>query len=304
VSTKTLVEAIFQDSDSEQSTERTISGGKKLFGEEVSHRKPKFKSPSSISLVQVRTNFWPQSGTKRLFDFLCVLLALPLLVPIYLVIALAVRLTSSGPVLFLQERVGRHGKLFTILKFRTMMHSEDAAHHAVTTTENQRFTPVGPFLRRYKLDELPQLLNVLIGDMSLVGARPKLPEHQIVDLLYRPGITGAATFAFAREEKALARVPKHYLDIYYHSVILPAKSRLDEEYMARATFRTDLVLIINSILRRWDDSVVDNLPEPYEFDVYNGMSSANAPSPRVHLLRTPSMTCEPSLPSAEEASGL
>jgi lipopolysaccharide/colanic/teichoic acid biosynthesis glycosyltransferase len=201
VSTKSLVEAVFEDSDSELSTERYISGDEYVFEKQIPPRKPRFNSPPSISLVQEQTISWSQSGTKRLFDFLCVLLVLPLLVPIYLVIALAVRLTSSGPVLFLQKRVGRHGKLFTILKFRTMTHSKDTAHHAVTTTENQPFTPVGPFLRRYKLDELPQLLNVLMGEMSLVGARPKLPEHQTVDLLYRPGITGAATFAFAAKRK-------------------------------------------------------------------------------------------------------
>jgi lipopolysaccharide/colanic/teichoic acid biosynthesis glycosyltransferase len=304
VSTKSLIEAVFEDTDSEQSTESAISGAADVYEDEISARKARFNASSSISLIQKQTSSWSQSGTKRLFDFLCVLLALPLVVPIYLAIALAVRLTSSGPVLFLQKRVGRHGKLFTILKFRTMIHTEDAAHHAVTTTENQTFTLVGPFLRRYKLDELPQLLNVLIGEMSLVGARPKLPEHQIADLLYRPGITGAATFAFAREEKALARVPKHSLDTYYHAVILPTKSRLDEEYMARATFRSDLKIIINSVLRHWDDSVVESLPEPYEFSSYNGMRSANASSSKVRLLRTPSMTCAPSLPSAEEASSL
>jgi lipopolysaccharide/colanic/teichoic acid biosynthesis glycosyltransferase len=304
VSTKSFVEADFEDSDSELSTERSISGDEDVSEKQIPPRNLRFNSHSTISLVREKTSSWSQSGTKRLFDFLSVLLALPLLVPIYLVIALAVRLTSSGPVLFLQKRVGRHGQAFTILKFRTMMHSEDAAHHAVTTTENQPFTPVGPFLRRYKLDELPQLLNVLVGDMSLVGARPKLPEHQIADLLYRPGITGAATYAFAREEKVLARVPKHYLDTYYHTVILPTKSRLDEEYMAHATFRTDIKLIFNSVLRRWDDFVVDNLPEPYDFDSHIGMRSANPVSPKVRLLRTPSMTSEPSLPSAEEASSL
>jgi lipopolysaccharide/colanic/teichoic acid biosynthesis glycosyltransferase len=304
VSTKSLVEAVFEDSDSELSTERYISGDEYVFEKQIPPRKPRFNSSPSISLVQEQTISWSQSGTKRLFDFFCVLLVLPLLVPIYLVIALAVRLTSSGPVLFLQKRVGRHGKLFTILKFRTMTHSKDTAHHAVTTTENQPFTPVGPFLRRYKLDELPQLLNVLMGEMSLVGARPKLPEHQTVDLLYRPGITGAATFAFAREEKVLARVPKHSLDTYYHTVILPTKSCLDDEYMAHATFRTDLELIINSLLRRWNDSVVDSLPEPYEFSSYSGMRSANVLSPKVSLLRTPSMTYAPSLPSAEETSSL
>ncbi len=224
----------------------------------------------------------------------------PLLVPIYLAIAVAVRLTSSGPVLFLQKRVGRNGELFTILKFRTLVHSEDAAHHAVTTTENQRFTPVGPFLRRLKLDELPQLLNVLVGDMSLVGARPKLPEHQVSDLQYRPGITGAATYAFAREEKVLSRIPKHYLDTYYHTVILPAKRRLDEEYMAHATFRTDLKLIVNSVLRRWDDSVMDQLPYVNEIEEFHGRNHANVPSTRVLILHPPNITYEQSLPSAEQ----
>jgi lipopolysaccharide/colanic/teichoic acid biosynthesis glycosyltransferase len=304
VSTKSLIETFFEDTHSEQSTESAISGAAGVFEDEISARRARFNASSSISLVRKQTSSWSQSGGKRLFDFLCVLLALPLLVPIYLVIALAVRLTSSGPVLFLQKRVGRHGKLFTILKFRTMTHSKDTAHHAVTTTENQPFTPVGPFLRRYKLDELPQLLNVLMGEISLVGARPKLPEHQTVDLLYRPGITGAATFVFAREEKVLARVPKHSLDTYYHTVILSTKSRLDDEYMAHATFRTDLELIINSLLRRWNDSVVDSLPEPYEFSSYSGMRSANVLSPKVSLLRTPSMPYAPSLPSAEETSSL
>jgi lipopolysaccharide/colanic/teichoic acid biosynthesis glycosyltransferase len=304
VSTKSLVEAIFEDFHSERPAENIFSDNEDVLGEQVSHRKLRFNSPSSISLVQEQTSSWPQSGTKRVFDFICVLLALPLVVPIFLLIALAVRLTSSGPVLFLQKRVGRHGQTFTILKFRTMTHSGDTAHHAVTTTENQRFTPVGPFLRRYKLDELPQLMNVLMGDMSLVGARPKLPEHQIADLLYRPGITGAATFAFAREEKALARVPKHYLDTYYHTVILPAKSRLDEQYMAHATFRTDLSLIIKSVLRQWDDSVVDGLPEPYELESYSRLRNVNVLGPRVHVLRTPSISCEPSLSSTEEASSL
>jgi lipopolysaccharide/colanic/teichoic acid biosynthesis glycosyltransferase len=304
VSTKLFIEAIFEDSDSEQVTEHIVSGDARVFEEQTPTRKAGFNAPISISLARERAGRWSQSGRKRLFDFLCVLLALPLLVPIFVVIALAVRLTSSGPVLFLQKRVGRHGQTFTILKFRTMAHSENAAHHAITTTENQRFTPVGPFLRSFKLDELPQLLNVLIGDMSLVGARPKLPEHQIADLLCRPGITGAATFAFAREEKILARVPKHSLDTYYYSVILPTKSRLDEEYMAQATFRSDLALIIMSVLRRWDDSVVDNLPEPYEFDSRNVMRSVNVPSPRTRPISTPSISCEQSLPTAEEVSSL
>jgi lipopolysaccharide/colanic/teichoic acid biosynthesis glycosyltransferase len=186
-------------------------------------------------------------------------LALPLVVPVLLVVALAVRLTSSGPVLFLQGRVGRHGRIFTILKFRTMIVATDKAHHAVTTMDNQQFTPVGPFLRKWKLDELPQLLNVLAGHMSLVGPRPRMPEHVNSTFGCRPGITGAATIAFAREETALANVPNHQLNAFYHAVVLPEKRRLDAEYMSRATFRSDLKLIIDSALRRWDTSVIDSL---------------------------------------------
>lgn len=202
---------------------------------------------------------WAQSAAKRLFDCVCVLLALPLLLPILLCIAVAVRITSSGPVLFLQKRVGCHGRNFTILKFRTMIHDVDVHHHPVTTADNQPFTSIGPFLRRWKFDELPQIFNVLLGHMSLVGPRPKMPEHVKVDLCCRPGITGAATIAFAREETILERVPKHSLDAYYHKVVLPTKRTMDAEYMARATFLSDLKLIANSVLRRWDSTATDLL---------------------------------------------
>lgn len=207
---------------------------------------------------------WSQSGAKRIFDCGLVALALPVLVPILLAVAAGVCLTSPGPVLFLQKRVGRRGRSFTIAKFRTMLHEADARYHAVSTTENQPFTPVGPFLRRWKLDELPQIFNVLLGHMSLVGPRPKIPEHEKVEVPCRPGITGAATIAFACEEAMLERVPSHQLDDVYHSVILPAKRKIDAEYMARATFASDLRLVLNSILRRWDTSLAEQLLDPLE----------------------------------------
>jgi lipopolysaccharide/colanic/teichoic acid biosynthesis glycosyltransferase len=213
---------------------------------------------SSLHLLG-RLSPWSRSGAKRFFDCACVLSVLPLLVPVMLAIALAVRLTSSGPVLFLQKRMGRYGRTFTILKFRTLIHAPDKSHHAVTTACNQQFTPVGSFLRRWKLDELPQLLNVLAGHMSLVGPRPKLPEHVVSNPSCRPGITGAATIVFAREELILDQVPKHLLESCYHTVVLPAKRRLDAEYMACATFRSDLKLIVESVLRRWDTSVMEGL---------------------------------------------
>ena len=155
--------------------------------------------------------------------------------------------------------MGGHGRIFTIVKFRTLTHCSDRAHQAVTTAANQRFTPIGRFLRKWKLDELPQLWNVLIGDMSLVGPRPKLPIHQLGELGSRPGITGAATIAFAREEAILARLPVGDLNGYYNGVILPIKHAMDQEYMARATFASDFRLLVDTVLRRWDSSLMESL---------------------------------------------
>lgn len=212
-----------------------------------------------ILLMPESPSGWSVSCGKRFFDVTCVLLALPILVPTLLVIAILVRFTSSGPVLFMQKRIGRQGRQFTILKFRTMKHLVRGRHRAVTTAGNQPFTPIGPFLRRWKLDELPQLFNVLIGDMSLIGPRPKLPEHRVADLQCRPGITGAATLAFAREEAVLARLPKQQLDELYQSVVLPAKHNLDVTYMASASLRSDLKLILDTVLRRWSSAWIEEL---------------------------------------------
>lgn len=210
-------------------------------------------------MTQDRVSPWARSGAKRLFDCACILPLAPVLIPLFLLIGLAVRLTSSGPVLFLQKRMGRYGRVFTIIKFRTLTHCSRSTHQAVTTAANQRFTPIGRFLRRWKLDELPQLWNVLTGDMSLVGARPKLPIHQLGELESRPGITGAATIAFAREETVLAQLPVSDLNGYYTDVILPIKHAIDQEYTTRATFRSDFRLLVNTVLRRWDSSLMESL---------------------------------------------
>jgi lipopolysaccharide/colanic/teichoic acid biosynthesis glycosyltransferase len=214
---------------------------------------------------------WSRSRAKRVFDCSCVILSLPILVPLMLLIGAAVRFTSRGPVLFLQERVGRHGRKFTILKFRTMVHVGDAAHRAITTSDSECFTPVGPFLRRWKLDELPQLLNVLAGHMSLVGPRPKMPEHALSNPPCRPGITGMATTVFACEEKILDCVAKDKLDEYFLSIVLPAKRRLDAEYMARASFFSDLRILVDSVLRRWDTEALDKIIAMAASEMREGM---------------------------------
>jgi lipopolysaccharide/colanic/teichoic acid biosynthesis glycosyltransferase len=203
---------------------------------------------------------WSRSRSKRILDAVCVISALPVVMPVLLLAAVAVRLTSEGPVLFRQERSGRHGQPFTIYKFRTMpVGNSSIERPSITTSTNQRFTPVGPFLRRWKLDELPQIFNVLRGDMSLVGPRPKLPEHQFTDLACRPGITGNATCFFAREEILFAGVPAEELAALNNDFVLPFKERLDYEYMSTASCSSDLRLILKSVFRKWDHGELHEL---------------------------------------------
>jgi lipopolysaccharide/colanic/teichoic acid biosynthesis glycosyltransferase len=211
---------------------------------------PSERESSPDPLMSHQPGAWSQSKAKRCFDVIAVLLSLPLALPILIAIAIAVRLNSHGAALFVQTRVGTGGTTFTIFKFRTMVNDSGMARPSVTTIGNQHFTSIGPFLRKWKLDELPQLLNVLRGDMSLVGPRPKMSEHQSGLLLCRPGITGAATLAFAREEFLLAEVPKADLDAFVCRVVNPLKSQMDNEYMARATFVSDLKLIVRSVFRK------------------------------------------------------
>ena len=165
-----------------------------------------------------------------------------LLLPAMLVIMLMVRLSSRGPALFRQRRAGRNREEFTLYKFRSMR-VEDPEGPGITVSGDGRITRVGSFLRRYKLDELPQFWNVLRGNMSLVGPRPKLPRHEGLDLPYRPGITGMATLAFRDEERILAGIPREQLDAFYEICIKPRKAKLDVEYMRNATLKSDLKLL-------------------------------------------------------------
>lgn len=187
-------------------------------------------------------NPWLVSAARRAFDSAISASALLLLSPVILLITFAVRLSSPGPIFFRQRRTGRNREEFTLYKFRSMR-VEDSPGPPITVAGDGRITPVGIFLRRYKLDELPQFWNVLKGDMSLVGPRPKLPHHEMLDLPYRPGITGLATLAFRNEEDILSRIPPDQLDEFYELCVKPRKARLDITYTQSATFWTDLHLI-------------------------------------------------------------
>lgn len=193
---------------------------------------------------------WSTDRGKRVFDLCSSLCGLILLSPVFLIAALLVRLTSRGPILFRQTRVGKSGRNFTIYKFRSMCTDAPSTGPSVTRAGDKRLTRIGGFLRRSKLDELPQLINVVLGDMSLVGPRPKVPHHQTCVLHVRPGITGAASLAFRREEDLIRRVPDHDLDRYQVQILMPLKQSMDDRYAREATFLTDLLLIRDTILGR------------------------------------------------------
>ena len=188
---------------------------------------------------------------KRTFDFSAALAGLVVLSPLMLVLAVLVRATSSGPALFIQARVGRQGRVFRCAKFRTMCTGAQA-QGTVTTAADARVTPLGRFLRRWKLDELPQLWNVLAGRMSFVGPRPDVPgyadrlqgdDRRILEL--RPGITGPATLLFRDEERllALAKNPQAFND----AVVYPEKVRLNREYLESGNFWRDLGYVFATV---------------------------------------------------------
>lgn len=194
---------------------------------------------------------WTRSRAKRAMDVGFVLAFSPILFPVLAAAGLAVLLTSGRPVFFRQERMGLNGIPFAILKFRTMRPALVHPLSSIAIASASRITWLGAFLRRSKLDELPQIFNVLAGEMSLVGPRPKVPEQQPVPLPCRPGLTGAATLAFAREEMLLQGIASADLDEYYHKTILSVKRDLDADYQRRATIWSDLRILINTVLGRW-----------------------------------------------------
>ncbi|HZM71282.1 MAG TPA: sugar transferase [Candidatus Cryosericum sp.] len=194
---------------------------------------------------------WCRGRVKRAFDLTASSVALLLLAPLALLIALLLRVTSGPPVLFRQERVGLDGRSFRILKFRTMR--QDVAGPAVTALGDGRITAMGRMLRACKLDEVPQLLNVVRGDMSVVGPRPELPRYvalyspaqrRVLDV--RPGLTDDATVAFRDEERLLGAIPPDARERYYVEQILPRKLDLNLAYIERAGFLRDLAIILQT----------------------------------------------------------
>lgn len=197
---------------------------------------------------------WPpgRRAAKRAFDLAASTVALLLLWPLLLVVTILVRVSSRGPAFFRQERLGRGGRPFRIWKLRTM--TANASGRAITAAGDARVTRLGRLLRRSKLDELPQLLNVWLGDMSLVGPRPEVPrylpyyglEDRLV-LAVRPGITDPASIHFRDEEELLGRFADP--ERAYTQAILPYKLSLSREYVSSQSLGGDVALIFKTLMR-------------------------------------------------------
>lgn len=198
-------------------------------------------------------NIYKDTG-KTTFDFFISLAGLLVLLPLILFLAFIITFYDTGPIFFFQERIGKDFKKFKLFKFRTMVVNADKMGAAVTKGEDPRITPIGRFLRQYKLDELPQLINVLKGDMSLVGPRPEVEQYVVLFkkeyeriLSIKPGITDYAALAYRDEEKILNNYED--ADKGYVKEVLPAKIALYEKYLREICFSTDLKIIFKTLWR-------------------------------------------------------
>jgi len=191
---------------------------------------------------------YSRSRIKRVFDIIFGVIGIVISLPIILLAAALIKLDDGGPVMFTQRRIGQHGKTFLIYKLRTMK-VRRKPDSALTLKNDPRLTRIGPWLRKFKVDELPQLINVIKGEMSLVGYRPDLPEYigslteELKKILaYKPGITSPASLFFYNESELLSKLPDAE-DVYLRS-LLPCKACLDMHYLINATLLSDLKIMM------------------------------------------------------------
>jgi len=190
---------------------------------------------------------------KRLFDFTACLIALPFLVPFFAVIAIVIKLDSYGPVFYRRWRTGLNGKPFRIFKFRTMVVNAETIGGPSTALNDYRLTRIGKFLRKYKIDELPQLINILIGEMSLVGPRPQVETYtklynddEKIILSVKPGVTDYASIEFINMDKILG---DEQVDDKYFREIEPRKNKLRIKYAKESSFLIDMKILFMTLIQ-------------------------------------------------------
>jgi lipopolysaccharide/colanic/teichoic acid biosynthesis glycosyltransferase len=192
---------------------------------------------------------WCMSRKKRCLDVVLAVLFLIFSAPLQILICIAIKLFSPGPVLFRQIHTGRSGKPFLIYKYRTMEEEHDGNCSFVTRADDPRITRLGGILRRTKLDELPQLINILQGEMSFVGPRPRVPAQEGCLFLTRPGLTGIASLILAHEEKILQRISADAQEQYHADVLNPLKLRYDLQYIETASLGLDIEIMLRTAMK-------------------------------------------------------
>ena len=194
---------------------------------------------------------------KRFFDIVMSMILLLILSPIFLVLAIWIKIDSQGPVFYRQERVTQYGKIFRIFKFRTMISNADQIGALVTTQNDTRITKVGEKIRKCRLDEIPQLINILIGDMSFVGTRPEVRKYvdaytdeMKATLLLPACVTSSASISYRDEDEVISKYVdnKHSIDDVYIEKILPEKMKYNLNYFYKYTLAKDLILCVKTIL--------------------------------------------------------
>lgn len=191
---------------------------------------------------------------KRFFDFMLSLIMIIILLPVFLIITVVIKLDSKGPVMFRQVRVTQYGRKFRIFKFRTMVDKADKIGTQLTTNNDSRVTRVGVFLRKSRLDELPQLFNIVLGDMSLVGTRPEVVKYvkeytdeMMATLLLPAGVTSEASIRYKDEQQLLDNVDN--VDNIYINQVLPEKMKYNLQSLKKYSFFNDIITMIRTVLK-------------------------------------------------------
>ncbi|MDR1627166.1 MAG: sugar transferase [Oscillospiraceae bacterium] len=189
---------------------------------------------------------------KRIFDIICSGVLILILCPAFVILALAIKMDSKGKVIFKQKRVTKYGKTFNIYKFRSMIHNAEKFGTQVTKKNDSRITKVGKTIRKFRLDELPQLLNIFIGDLSFVGVRPEVPKYaekytseMMATLLLPAGVTSAASIAFKNEEEILNKFDD--TEKAYINLVLPQKMKINLQYIKDFNFFYDLKIMFMTL---------------------------------------------------------
>ncbi len=214
---------------------------------------PFMQNKSILEYFNVLNNKKFSLIVKRLFDIFFSLILLILLLPINIIISILIKMDSKGPILFTQRRVTQYGKVFKIFKFRTMVYNAESLGAQVTSDSDSRITNCGKWLRKFRIDEFPQLINVLLGQMSFVGVRPEVEkyvdrysEEMLATLLLPAGITSPASIAFKNEDKLISQ--SQNTDDFYVNNILPDKMKINLEYIRNFSFIYDIKIMILTVL--------------------------------------------------------